>query len=275
MSYEGGGGGAQGPQGVTGATGPTGPSGGPIGPTGPTGLKGVTGATGATGATGSFSFSGPTGSVLWYDGSAITGTTGFLWTQTGGIGGNASILTAGLNGNYFNMDAPGSMEIAINQFDVGNLINIISGNTSLSLIDQVTGESAAAGQLRVLINGNSGLSGQVLTSDGTITTWQTLPNPPVTLSTGIIDLYQGGSVNWTADGPAFYSDFALLDPVNQIMLTNNSNVQVTLINSDTTTASNSWVVNVTPNADSSGRLRIWVYGAPSGVLNASWLITKL
>ena len=91
--------------GRTGSTGPTGEKGndgvtgfsGPTGTTGETGSSGATGETGTTGTTGptgdkgdGFTFTGPTGAVLFYDGFAVTGLTGFTYTPlsvgfTGGI----------------------------------------------------------------------------------------------------------------------------------------------------------------------------------------------
>ena len=44
------------------------------------GGTGATGPTGVTGATGVFSFTGPTGAVLYYDGTSVTGVSGFTYT---------------------------------------------------------------------------------------------------------------------------------------------------------------------------------------------------
>jgi hypothetical protein len=226
------------------------------------GAQGPAGPTGPTGATGG-DFSGPNGAVLWYDGTGVTGTTEFTWTQTGGIGGNASILTAGLNGNYFNMDAPGSMEIAINQINDGNAILLSAGATRITLTDDVTGESGLTGTLQLQISGNNGASGNVLTSDGTYATWQ----PPVGLTEGILDLFT--NVTWTSDGPGYYSDFTLSQPVYS-----NSNVQVTLINTDVNLAANCWIINVTPDANGENDLRIWLAGDPNSDIYASYLIAN-
>jgi hypothetical protein len=51
-----------------------------MGQTGPTGLQGSTGVIGATGATGIFTFVGATGEVLYFDGTIVTGNTGFKYT---------------------------------------------------------------------------------------------------------------------------------------------------------------------------------------------------
>ena len=58
-----------------------------LGPTGPTG----SGYTGPTGPTGSINFSGSTGSVLFYDGSAVTGTSLFEFFPTSGPLGEVHI----------------------------------------------------------------------------------------------------------------------------------------------------------------------------------------
>jgi hypothetical protein len=246
MSYEGGGG----------AQGPAGP----------------TGATGATGATGGISFSGPTNSVLWYNGTGVTGTTDFIW-YNGGPGGYSIYAGPGLSQNYVTFDDnSGNMSLNISAVNVGKTLTLSSGNTNIVLTDVTTGISPAAGQLQVTINGSAGLNGQVLTSDGTITTWQT---PVATLQQGILDLYQSGSINWISDSGAFYNDFSLLNGSNQIILNTNSNVQLTMINSTIATAITCWIVNVTPNADSSGRLRVWLQAPSDSPLFGSWLITNL
>jgi len=68
---------------VVGPVGPTGPSGGP------TGAQGVTGPSGPTGG---FVFSGSTGSILFYDGRAVTGSTGFSYSSTTGLNINNNII---------------------------------------------------------------------------------------------------------------------------------------------------------------------------------------
>ena len=72
--------GATGPQGLNGFFGGTGPT----GETGPQGIDGTAANTGATGPQGtSFSFSGPTGAILYFDGNSVTGTTDFTYTPGG------------------------------------------------------------------------------------------------------------------------------------------------------------------------------------------------
>lgn len=88
--------GPTGAQGVTGATGSQGPQGNP-GTKGDPGNTGPDGPVGATGATGAFSFTGPTGAVLYYDGSNVTGNSiltedsnGTLTTSNSVIYGNSN-----------------------------------------------------------------------------------------------------------------------------------------------------------------------------------------
>ena len=94
--------GEQGIQGDTGTQGPTGYQGirGDTGPTGEQGLQGIQGDTGTqgqtgytgpigisltgpTGPTGTFQFSGPTGAILYFDGTSVTGTADFTYTPGG------------------------------------------------------------------------------------------------------------------------------------------------------------------------------------------------
>ena len=121
MSYDGGGG--IGPTGPTGLAGPTGPGVGATGATGVTGFTGATGDTGTTGSTGAtgatgdtgptgptgaLDFSGPTGAILYYDGTAVTGSSNFTYDGTNLIVpsvevGNGIIIDGGgtitINGN--------------------------------------------------------------------------------------------------------------------------------------------------------------------------------
>ena len=139
------------------------------------GAQGPAGATGATGATGGISFSGPFGSVLWYDGTGVTGVTGLRW-ENNGPGG---YVMYGGDTNYITFDeGAGSMGMFISQTDDGHGITLSAGNTLVVLTDAKTGiEVPTPGNLQVVINGIPGLSGQVLTSDGTFTTWQAIPTP--------------------------------------------------------------------------------------------------
>ena len=231
------------------------------------GPAGVTGATGATGATGGISFSGPTNSVLWYDGTGVTGVTDFSY-YNGEIYGYSIYGGPGLSQNYITFDDnSGNMSLNISAADVGKTLTLSSGITNIVLRDVTTGESPAAGTLQVTINGNPGLNGQVLTSDGTITTWQT---PVTTLQQGIIDLT---TQSWSPDGGVGYNAYVTLPGIT---LYSNSNVMVTLINSNNGAAYNCWIINVTPNDDGYGKLKISCADDPSkqgNPISASWLVT--
>jgi hypothetical protein len=67
---------------------------GPTGPTGPPGTASATGATGNTGPAGIQSFSGPTGSVLFFNGSSVTGSTGITFTPSSNLTIAGNILPA-------------------------------------------------------------------------------------------------------------------------------------------------------------------------------------
>ena len=73
--------------GVTGVTGYTGHT----GYTGYTGVTGVTGYTGYTGPTGSLSFTAPTGSIIFFNGSSVTGSAELTYGATG-LGINDAIV---------------------------------------------------------------------------------------------------------------------------------------------------------------------------------------
>ena len=74
--------GPQGPQGIQGLTGPDGPTGldGATGPQGNTGLDGATGPQGPEGNPGA-DYTGPTGSILFYDGSNVTTSTNLTYNN--------------------------------------------------------------------------------------------------------------------------------------------------------------------------------------------------
>ena len=80
--------------GPTGSYWSNGGGGGATGPTGPTGDMGLQGPIGPTGPTGTFSFVGPTGAVLFYDGSSVTGTNNVTIT-TGGLSINENTIPIG------------------------------------------------------------------------------------------------------------------------------------------------------------------------------------
>jgi hypothetical protein len=148
--------------GVTGPTGPTGPSGGPIGP------------TGATGATGTIDFSGPTASILWYDGSGVTGTETFKW-RNGEIYGYT--IYGGPNENTIMFDdGAGSMQINISQINSGKSIGLNANSTYITLVDETAGEPRIPGSIQIGIDGIDGTAGQYLGSDGAgNVAWSTPP----------------------------------------------------------------------------------------------------
>jgi hypothetical protein len=88
--------------------GPTGET-GPTGDTGPTGETGPTGDTGPTGV--DFQYVGPTGSILFYDGTQVTGSTGLTYTVTD-TGGTGGMVIAGdilpTQSNVFSLGATGT-----------------------------------------------------------------------------------------------------------------------------------------------------------------------
>jgi len=130
-------------------------------------------------------FSGPTGAVLWYDGSGITGNTGLSWSETAGMG-NAYRLSGGPNGNFIDLDQNGYMGMFIGQTDVGNAINLGAASATIGIVDRITGDNPqdsfiqlSSDTLTINVALSQGTSGQVLTSDGQYATWQTVPAPPV------------------------------------------------------------------------------------------------
>ena len=172
--------GATGDTGVTGATGADGVTGatGDTGVTGATGADGVTGATGADGVTGAtgagFTFSGPTGAVLYYDGSAVAGNSTLQWV-TG--------TTTGLvvQGDNFNVSINGDI-----QYD-----GILTGPGGGAFSVDINGNIYTAGIYDT--NSSLGTSGQVLTSN---TSGNILWTDPLTItgSTGSILFYDGSAV---------------------------------------------------------------------------------
>jgi hypothetical protein len=125
---------------------------------------------GAQGPTGTFEFSGPTGAVLYYDGSGVTGNDGFLWTETGGMG-NAYRLTGGLNGNCIDLDADANMSINLGLQDNEKAITINASSSSISLQDRSSGQmdsqiGITSDELVLSINAYNGAPGEYLGSDG-------------------------------------------------------------------------------------------------------------
>ena len=228
------------------------------------GSQGPAGPTGATGATGSggFTFSGPTGSILWYDGSGVTGNTGLVYDGFSTISNEAS-------NNYITLDGMGQLIVAIGNTDAGNFINLFAGNTSLKLRDAQTGDTVAPGNLEIIINGDSWTTGQYLGSDGAgLVTWST-PTVPGTFVYQEItpDLSIIATYEWVPEGGGiYYLDYSLAD--SSILLNSNANVQVTTINGVTSTAQSCWVITTVPNPVSDAAaptLRFVVAADPGGI----------
>jgi len=248
MSYEGGGT-IIGPTGATGATGPSGGLPGATGATGVTGPAGATGPAGVTGATGGISFSGPTGAVLWYTGSAVTGTTGFTWTETGGPMTNAYRLYGGLNGNFIELDKDANMGMSIGQVDVGKEIIIGANLASINLIDRITGVSPVnsliqldSENLEINIGGSQGTNGQGLTSGGQYATWV---NPVTSVASGL------ATCPITTSSNSYY-----IQVPSGSFLTSNAIVQTTLQVPDSTTQN--WIVYAEPYFGALGAQYIYV-----------------
>jgi hypothetical protein len=165
--------GATGTNGVNGATGATGATGtnGVNGATGATGTNGVNGATGATGPTGEFTFSGETGAFLYYDGSAVTGTSGLTYDAV-----NTRIYLPGGS----TIVAPGSPLQIQGKVAIGDTLKL--GSFLLDGLD------------------SHGLSGQVLSATNTGTMWIDIPTIGGTGgisfsgATGAILFYDGSAV---------------------------------------------------------------------------------
>jgi hypothetical protein len=175
--------GIQGNDGPTGPQGPEGPQGvsgpqGSIGPTGPQGIQGVQGIQGPIGYTGpaGVDYTGPTGSILFYDGTQVTGYTGFTYieTETGGTGG---MLISGditpSQSNLFSLGSTGS-----------RWAEVFIGPGSLN-IQGPSGSNATLG---------ADLSGIAYTAKGFAT-------PFITIGPAIADPLDSGSIGGWKVGP--------------------------------------------------------------------------
>ena len=206
------------------------------------GSQGPAGPTGATGATGAIDFSGPTGAILWYDGSGVTGITGLVYD------GVSTISNEGSN-NYIALDSMTGLVVGIGNTDAGKFISLFAGNTSFLLRDAQTGDTVAPAILQITIDAETGTIGQYLGSDGAGNVIWSTPTVPGTFIYQEItpDLSSGNPYIWALD-PAtqLYSlDYTLSN--NSIELYSNANVQVTTINGLPTTAYSCWVITVVPN----------------------------
>ena len=117
---------------------------------------------------------GITGSIQFNDGSGgFTGSSGFLWTETGGMG-NAYRLTGGLNGNYIDLDADQFMTISIggDVEGMGKGVLINASSASINLTDRTDPEltdsqiSINSDELAITVGGTNGITGQYLGSNG-------------------------------------------------------------------------------------------------------------
>jgi len=125
---------------------------------------------------------GITGSIQFNDGSGgFTGSSGFLWTETGGMG-NAYRLTGGLNGNYIDLDDDQFMAISIggDLQNMGKGILINASSSSITLTDRTDPEltdsqiTIGSDELAITVGGTNGTTGQYLGSDGAgFVTWST------------------------------------------------------------------------------------------------------
>ena len=157
-------------------------------------LPGPTGATGETGPSGTFSFSGLTGTVLFYDGSAVTGTN---LTYSDFIQGVTSIyLSGGTYGNGIIFDDnTGFMQIG-NLVDAGGYTGNklqVYGQNELDLVSLDVLRLRGA-TFKCRINSNYGITGQYLASDGMDgVTWKEVFSG----NTGTVLFYDGSAVTGT------------------------------------------------------------------------------
>jgi len=138
---------------------------------------------GPQGPTGTFEFSGPTGSVLYYDGSGVTGNAGFLWTETGGEEAIAYRLTGGLNGNCIDLDDDANMSINLGLTSQSKVIAINASSSIINLQDRSAGEGVTDSQISITsddlyisVAGTNGSAGQYLGSNSSgKVTWSVPP----------------------------------------------------------------------------------------------------
>jgi len=141
------------------------------------GTPGLQGPTGPTGATGGITFSGPTGSVLWYDGSGVTGYSNFKWNEASSKGNTSYTLYGGPNQNKIVFDdGLGTLLIKANGITGSTGTVSIDGSSIAGsiVIGQLTPKTLLfADELKVTI-GTAGVTGQYLGSNGTgLVTWST------------------------------------------------------------------------------------------------------
>jgi hypothetical protein len=137
--------------------------------------------------TSSPAFTGPTGAILYYDGSAVTGTTGLVYD-------GLSTITNQASGNYINLNSDGgapaltSGDMVIHSntgasIVLSNLTNLYLNNAALDL--------GQFGLIRDTV-ASTGIMGQVLTVDpNSYPIWQNLPSSGSTGPAGSIQLSNG------------------------------------------------------------------------------------
>jgi hypothetical protein len=139
------------------------------------GNEGVTWKEIVSGSGGTFSFSGPTGAVLFYDGSAVTGTNLIYSDLFQGV--TAIYLSGGTYGNGIVIeDIDGHMYIGdmLNPGNTGNKLQLYGQN--LIEITAPNTLSLSGSTFKCQIGGSYGITGQYLASDGDgNVTWKKVP----------------------------------------------------------------------------------------------------
>jgi hypothetical protein len=130
-------------------------------------ITGPTGPTGPAGPSGPIEFTGPTGAILYYDGSSVTGNNEFRFVNEATMGGTLYSIVGGDNQNIIVLQSNDGNNMTISNntdgpLKVGSLeINI---NEAIELI--------AGTEFKVSIAGSYGLEGEYLGSNGTNTLWK-------------------------------------------------------------------------------------------------------
>jgi hypothetical protein len=200
-------------------------------------IIGPTGATGPTGPAGG-AFSGPTGAILWFDGSAVTGTTALVYD-------GFSTISSQPSNNYITLDGMGGIVVSIDETNVGKFVNIFAGAAEIDITDRITGEDPkdsliqlTSDTLTLTIGATAQSAGQVLTSDGTNASWQT---PSTILACGLASF--DGTASPTT---AFY--IPISSPLAGFNTTTTA-VQVTLQEPDDAPNEQNWIVFAKPVID--------------------------
>jgi len=140
---------------------------GPAGPAGAPGAQGVTGATGPTGPKGDIggTFLGPTGSILWYDGSGISGVSGFTYTPAS-AGITAKVVLQGdflpSADNLYRLGGPTNkwkgLYVSATTIFIGDISISTDSNGNISFINNAPGSSGTSATL-------STVTGSIITTD--------------------------------------------------------------------------------------------------------------